>query len=424
MTNFSTVVKQFVVDYTSPTFEPLMEHEVNGLDYRYVYGNDRLSVNITGVETSSGNLVENGNQIRLYYHMDYLDCLVFTGGIGEHDEIARAKICHHMDYLGTADYLTSPVTGKVESWTHYNEWGEITHNAVLKTGKRELDLVKRYATHDYDAVLGMYYAKARFYDAENRRFAAMDPVKGEITNPLTMVQYLYAIDCPLVYIDVVGERAVSVCVADGGGSAKSASVKAKAKATTTAPLRGAAGGAAAGLGKSVTPKVSVPLAPKTTEKVVSSNKQQQNSKKTLTEVEMNSYTSTSLRTYPEKYFDAQSCIMEVEEKEYRGVEAFLQVIKFAGQAGAGIATAKALIGLISGSSIATAGIGSALAALAFAPALVKSLADAGVYGALAITAAICLVTDGGFIVGGVSPTTPFGAIYYVFGYPFLKRLPQ
>ena len=30
-----------------PTFEPLMEHEVNGLDYRYVYGNDRLSVNIT-----------------------------------------------------------------------------------------------------------------------------------------------------------------------------------------------------------------------------------------------------------------------------------------------------------------------------------------------------------------------------------------
>ena len=178
VTNFSTVVKEFVVDYTSPTFEPLMEHEVNGLDYRYVYGNDRLSVNITGVETSSGNLIENGNQIRLYYHMDY---------------------------LGTADYLTSPVTGKVESWTHYNEWGEITHNAVLKTGKRELDLVKRYATHDYDAVLGMYYAKARFYDAENRRFAAMDPVKGEITNPLTMVQYLYVIDNPLRWIDLLGK---------------------------------------------------------------------------------------------------------------------------------------------------------------------------------------------------------------------------
>ena len=118
----STVVKEFVVDYTTETHEPLMEHEVNGLDYRYVYGNDRLSVNITGVETGSSKLMENGNQIRLYYHMDY---------------------------LGTADYLTSPLTGKVESWTHYNEWGEITHNAVLKCGQRELDLVKRYATHDF-----------------------------------------------------------------------------------------------------------------------------------------------------------------------------------------------------------------------------------------------------------------------------------
>ena len=194
VTSFSTVVKQFVVDYTSPTFEPLMEHEVNGLDYRYVYGNDRLSVNITGVETSSGNLIENGNQLRLYYHMDY---------------------------LGTTDYLTSPVSLKVTSWTHYNEWGEITHNAVLKTGKRELDLVKRYATHDYDAVLGMYYAKARFYDAENRRFAAVDPVlnaseydiKEYIEHPIQMVPYLYVIDNPLVYVDPMGMAAATAAAA-------------------------------------------------------------------------------------------------------------------------------------------------------------------------------------------------------------------
>ena len=172
VTSFSTVVKEFVVDYTSPTFEPLMEHEVNGLDYRYVYGNDRLSVNITGVETSSGNLIENGNQIRLYYHMDY---------------------------LGTTDYLTSPVSLKVTSWTHYNEWGEITHNAVL----------------------GMYYAKARFYDAENRRFAAVDPVlnaaeydvKSYIESPVQLVPYLYVMDNPLIYFDPMG---MAAAVAYGG----------------------------------------------------------------------------------------------------------------------------------------------------------------------------------------------------------------
>ena len=26
--------------------------------------------------------------------------IFFTGGIGEHDAIARAKVCHHMDWLG------------------------------------------------------------------------------------------------------------------------------------------------------------------------------------------------------------------------------------------------------------------------------------------------------------------------------------
>ena len=186
----STVVKEFVVDYTTETHEPLMEHEVNGLDYRYVYGNDRLSVNITGVETGSSKLMENGNQIRLYYHMDY---------------------------LGTADYLTSPLTGKVESWTHYNEWGEITHNAVLKCGQRELDLVKRYATHDFDAVLNQYYAKARFYDAENRHFTAMDPILDPsqydiseyTTDSMQLVQYLYVQDNVLVHIDPDGRIPVS-----------------------------------------------------------------------------------------------------------------------------------------------------------------------------------------------------------------------
>ena len=173
----STVIKQFTVDYTSETFEPLMEHEINGLDYRYVYGNDRLSVDISPITTSSGNIIENGDHIRLYYHMDY---------------------------LGTADYLTSPVSLKVTSWTHYNEWGEITHNVVLKCGQRQLDLVKRYATHDYDTVLDQYYAKARFYDAGDRRFTAMDPVKGNISDPMSMVQYLYCLDNGLTYIDPLG----------------------------------------------------------------------------------------------------------------------------------------------------------------------------------------------------------------------------
>ena len=180
----STVVKNFVVDYNTETFEPLMEHEVNGLDYKYVYGNDRLSVDISPINNSM-SIVENGDHIRLYYHMDY---------------------------LGTADYLTSPVSGRVEAWTHYNEWGLIVHNAVLKCGQRELDLVKRYATHDFDSVMEMYYAKARFYDAHDRRFTAVDPIldpsgydlREYVENPVQLVQYLYVANDPILLIDLLG----------------------------------------------------------------------------------------------------------------------------------------------------------------------------------------------------------------------------
>ena len=119
---------------------------------------------------------------------------------------------YHCDYLGTTDYLTSAVNSKVISWTSYSEWGEITHNAVLKCGQRELDLVKEYATHDFDAVLNMYYAKARFYDADNRRFAAVDPIldpvgyniRSYVSDPLLLVQYLYVRDNAVNRIDPLG----------------------------------------------------------------------------------------------------------------------------------------------------------------------------------------------------------------------------
>ena len=40
-----------------------------------------------------------GNQVHIAA-MGGVDAIVFTGGIGEHDAVARAKICHHMDWLG------------------------------------------------------------------------------------------------------------------------------------------------------------------------------------------------------------------------------------------------------------------------------------------------------------------------------------
>ncbi|USF28464.1 hypothetical protein N510_003425 [Firmicutes bacterium ASF500] len=54
-----------------------------------------------------------------------------AAGSGDH-----IRLYYHMDYLGTADYLTSPVSGKAEAWPHYNEWGLNTkiHLAVDANG--------------------------------------------------------------------------------------------------------------------------------------------------------------------------------------------------------------------------------------------------------------------------------------------------
>ena len=182
----STVVKQFVVDFTGETYKPLMEHEVNGLDYRYVYSDRaRLSVVVQGIEHGSAAVLDERGDLHAYYHTDY---------------------------LGTTDYLTSAVDSRVIAWTSYDEWGEINHNAVLKCGQRELDLVKEYATHDFDAVLNMYYAKARFYDADNRHFASMDPIlepsqydlRSYVTDPMQLVQYLYVKNNAVNWIDPKG----------------------------------------------------------------------------------------------------------------------------------------------------------------------------------------------------------------------------
>ena len=193
----SHVIKDFVIDYNSAAQENLMEYELynEGLTYRYVYGTDKLGVTAYTIPNGSASVTTENGEIPLYYHMDH---------------------------MGSSEFLTSDVTKRITSWTSYDEWGNITHNAVLKCGTRELDLVKNYTGHERDSVLGMYYAKARMYDTADKhgstkgnklgdkRFMAVDPVKGNVRNPQSMVQYTYVLNNPLYYIDPLGEDVIAI----------------------------------------------------------------------------------------------------------------------------------------------------------------------------------------------------------------------
>lgn len=88
----------------------------------------------------------------------------------------------------------------------YTDWGEVRRytDITVNGGFRRLLPEITYATHEYDNVLNQFYAKARMYDAENKRFTAVDLVKGSVTDPISMVQYLYVADNPTNWVDLLG----------------------------------------------------------------------------------------------------------------------------------------------------------------------------------------------------------------------------
>ena len=163
-----------------------MEYESGsaGLTYRYTYGLEKSSVVIYGITTGAGSVAQD-----------------FTYPNGKEKVV---KLYYHHDRLGSTDYLTDNVSGKVTSYVTYDDWGAPTMKPIIKLGLRELDLVTEYTGHMYDQLLSVYYARARMYDAADRRFMAVDPVKGSITNVLSIVQYTYCLDNPKVYIDLTG----------------------------------------------------------------------------------------------------------------------------------------------------------------------------------------------------------------------------
>jgi RHS repeat-associated protein len=164
--NKTTVItKNFVLDYTNPLQRVIMETETGGFTYRYVYGMQKLSVVISPVNKGGGGLVQN-NKVKLWYHIDR---------------------------LGSVNYMSDNVSGKVASYIDYDEWGLPLKKNVLKLDARELDMAIDYTGHAWDAVLGLYYAKARMYDAGDRRFMAVDWISGTISNPLTLLPFVIVV---------------------------------------------------------------------------------------------------------------------------------------------------------------------------------------------------------------------------------------
>ncbi|MCL1790367.1 MAG: hypothetical protein FWG40_03260 [Peptococcaceae bacterium] len=155
----------------SPLLDKLVEKETNGLTYKYIYGAEKISVDI----------IEEGKK-----------------------KIDVDTFYVHHDRLGSVDSLTS-IHQTIRSSAGYDPWGSPKKSDALLTNCRKLDLVTQFTTYTYDPILEIYYAKARMHDPWNKRFLAQDILPGYQEDPQTINRYPYAMSNPRTYTDATGE---------------------------------------------------------------------------------------------------------------------------------------------------------------------------------------------------------------------------
>ena len=75
-------------------------------------------------------------------------------------------------------------------------------NEINHTGSTPNNYI--YRGEQYDADLGLYYLRARYYNPITGRFVNMDPENGFITDPMTLHKYIYANGDPVNAFDPTG----------------------------------------------------------------------------------------------------------------------------------------------------------------------------------------------------------------------------
>lgn len=114
----------------------------------------------------------------------------------------------HEDVMGNTRYYTKE-NGQSFAELTYDAWGTpVSPNKLLNNDHGNF-VYATFTGHIYDTTLDIYFAEARFYDAANRTWMAVDPVK----DGLNWYQYCYG--NPTTYWDPLG---LSGWIVEGAGS--------------------------------------------------------------------------------------------------------------------------------------------------------------------------------------------------------------
>ena len=109
---------------------------------------------------------------------------------------------YHFDGLGSTRMLTDE-SGTVTDTYDYDAFG----NLIVKTGTTENPFL--FTGQQYDANIGFYHLRARYYQPEAGRFTTVDPWEGDVYAPATLHRYLYTQNDPVNKLDPSGRTVLT-----------------------------------------------------------------------------------------------------------------------------------------------------------------------------------------------------------------------
>jgi RHS repeat-associated protein len=169
----------------TPTGERIWKKDADGLTYYLYDGLDLLQ-----------EIGETGKSKVSYLHAPGIDRPLAM--------IRDGKIYYyHPDRLGSIRHLTDD-QGKIAATYDYDAFGN------FKTREATVPNPFTFTARELDQTTGLYYFRARYYDASIGRFLTTDPVPADMDDPLEHNPYLYASNNPLSFTDPLGLFEVSI----------------------------------------------------------------------------------------------------------------------------------------------------------------------------------------------------------------------
>jgi RHS repeat-associated protein len=182
--------------------------ETGRVEFEYDHEGIRVAIKIDGEETRF--LIDNNQQqyaqvIEEYQTNGTVQASYVHGWDLISQEDANGRIYYQVDGLGTTRQLTNN-NGLVIQEYDYDAYGNLTR----KVGDESNSYL--FAGEQFDDAVDGYYLRARYYDPATGRFVSRDPFEGFNNQPVTLHDYLYTGNNPVLYIDPSGESFIEKAV--------------------------------------------------------------------------------------------------------------------------------------------------------------------------------------------------------------------